>query len=248
MPLPLAMLALASLPAIQQGISGIGQKVKAGKVKVRDTRPAAHLEELAMRRLAANNQRLPGQGAAEERIAQGEANTYSNALQAGTSGANILAALTQLNRNSAGARNNLSTQAAQFQQNNQDKLAGTLRQDAAYRQNDFQTATREKAALTEASNRNLYSSVSSLASVGMYGLTGGFSGNAGGGMGTPGMRMPGLNSGFSQRQAGYQPPGMVPMMGDEYEYGMGAGYQNNSPYPPYNPMNSIYGLNNLYRR
>lgn len=251
MPIPLiAGALLAGLPALQQIGSGIGQASKARKLRLEDTRPESFKEELAMRRLDANNQRMPGQAAAEERIAQGEANAYSNMVQSGTSSANVLAGLNSLNRNTGAARNNLSTQAAQFQQGSRERLVGTLRQDANYRQQDLQTFNRSKAALKEASNRNIYGGLSTAATVGMYGLTGGFnslgsSSSSGAAYANGGL---GLGSSFSQNQSSWRPPGQLPLIGegDDDEFGMGAGYRNNSPYPPYNP-NDIYRLNYLGR-
>jgi hypothetical protein len=169
-------LGMAAVPGALQVIKGIHQNNLAKKVQLKDTTPLAFREELANSRLAANNQRVPGQGAAIDRINQGVANGMNNAVQAGTGSAGILASLGRLDQNRNNAFLSLSNQAQAFQQQNQNRLSGNLRQQAAYQKNDQDAFNREKAGLKEGASRNIFGGVSTMAGAGVMAATGGYTG------------------------------------------------------------------------
>jgi hypothetical protein len=170
----LASLGLAAGTGAFQIFKGLRQAKEARKLRLQDNTPAAFKEELEASRLAANNQRLPGEGQIVDRINAGFTNGVNNAIQAGTGSAGILSAVGRLDQNRNNSILGLGQQAAQYQLGQQNRLSGNLRQQAAYQQQDRDAFNREKAALKEASSRNIFGGISTVAGAGITGLTGGF--------------------------------------------------------------------------
>jgi hypothetical protein len=207
---------LAAAPGAYQVFKGLRQAKEARKLRYQDLTPAAFQEELANSRLAANNQRMPGMGLATDKINQGFSNSMNNAVQAGTGSAGILATLGRLDQNRNSAFLSLGQQAAQFQNAQQGRLSGNLRQQAAYQQQSRDAFNRERAALKEASSRNTFGGLSTIAGAGVMGATGGYTGmknfsgylNQNQGALTPvGLRQPVLPGMY---RSGYQLPGSLP--------------------------------------
>lgn len=176
--MPLLPLALAAAPGLLQIGQGIFQNGASKRVKYQDLTPEAFKEELAASRLSANNQRMPGEGAAVDRINAGVANSYNNAVQAGTGSAGILSTLGRLNANRNSALVGLGQQAAQFRLGQQARLSQNLRQQANYQQQSRDAFNREKSALKQAAATNIFGGVSTIAGAGITAATGGFSKDA----------------------------------------------------------------------
>lgn len=187
MPLPfiaLAQLGLAAAPSIYKGISGLFQSNAV--VKKRDTTPAAFTESLDLARQAANSNRMPGQGAAENRIAQQTASVNAGALRAGGSSSDVLAALAGSDAQAQQSLAALSDRSEAYRQQQQGVLRQGLAQQAAYQKADQDNADREQGALKEAGQRNIYGAVDGLSQLGVYAL-----GKYGGGdTGIPGTKPP----------------------------------------------------------
>lgn len=172
--LPLA--ALAAVPAIFQGISGLQQKRQANRMNVQRptyTIPGALNESISMARQSAHAA-IPGLGTAQNNILASTANAFRSAQMAG-SGSNALAFLAAAQGNEANSMSNLAVQNAQFNtgqranlQNQLGVLAGEQRNawDWNHRQK-FEDESAAKAGLLEAANLNIAGSLSGLSSVAM---------------------------------------------------------------------------------
>ncbi|QHL86271.1 hypothetical protein GU926_01940 [Nibribacter ruber] len=85
-----------------------------------------------------------------------------------------MAGITKLGQQANQASSQLADQAAGFQMQARDKLAGALAQDAQWQASDLANANRERAALKQASATNLFGALSTLGTVGAYASSGGF--------------------------------------------------------------------------
>lgn len=171
MPLPAAFpLLAAAVSSMMQLFSGGKQWIDSNKVKTQDTRTDSLKEMTALARQQANSQLFPGQKAAESQINQNAANSASALMQSGTGASGILAGLSKLNQGTNQATNQLATQAAGFQSQQKDRLSNVLRQDAAWQQQDLQSAQKEKAALKQAGATNIFGGLSSAAGAAIYGM------------------------------------------------------------------------------
>ncbi|MDO7854424.1 hypothetical protein [Hymenobacter convexus] len=171
MPLPLialAQLGMAAAPSIYKGISGLFQSD--AEVKKRDTTPEAFKEGLALTRQAAASNRLPGQSAEENRIAQQTAGVQAAAQRAGGSSSDILAALGASDARQQQALAALGVRGEAYHQQQQGVLRQGLAQQAAYQQRDQDNFDRERGALKEAGQRNIYGAVDGLSQLGVYAL------------------------------------------------------------------------------
>lgn len=161
-------LAASLLPAAWQIGSGIYQNIQGNQVKVQDTRPQEFREMVDMRRQQAGSQLMPGQKTAEARIDQNAANAVAAAQQSGSGPSGVLAALSRIGQQANQSTVALTDQAAGYQMQNKDKLAGALAQDAQWQANDLQAANRERAALKQASATNFFGGLSTLGTAGAY--------------------------------------------------------------------------------
>lgn len=171
MPLPLlalAQLGIAAAPSIYKGITGLFQTD--AEVKKRDTTPEAFKESLALTRQAANSNRLPGQGAAENRLALQTAAVNAGALRAGGSSSDVLAALAGADARAQQSLAALTDRSEAYRQQQQGALRQGLAQQAAYQSADEQAYQRERGALKEAGQRNMYGAVDGLSQLGVYAL------------------------------------------------------------------------------
>lgn len=169
MPLPLLALAAATaVPQILKGINGISQLNKAKKVKVQDTTTPFERENMAMLRQDATSQFAPGYGLQRDQLAQGQAGVLSGALRAGGSGSDILSALSRSDAQRQQGMAALNVQNQQFQQQGRRALSAGLMQQAQRRLGDVNNANRERAALTQAGNQNIFSALEGVANTATY--------------------------------------------------------------------------------
>lgn len=162
--MPLPLLLAAALPSLFQFGSGLLQGSQAGKVRPDLALPPGQAEELAARRQAANSQVMPGQTQVEASIRQGASQALNNATQAGNSSSNILATGAAINQNQNNAFNALSVNAANYQQQQKEKLNQALLRKAQLENERRQEANVAKSALTEGSARNIFGGLSGISS------------------------------------------------------------------------------------
>lgn len=183
MPIPLLIpLALGAAQAIPKVAAAISQKRKANRLQLQSTVPKAFTEQLAGLRLGANTARLPGMGAAENRLAQNFAGGAQASLRSGASGADALAGISALSLQRQQGQSQLGIQGQQYQDAAKNRLNGGLSQLAAYQMKDQDDYSRNKANFVNGSNQNLNNAVNGMASfaaLGLDGLGGGDGGVAG---------------------------------------------------------------------
>jgi hypothetical protein len=172
--LPL-LLAAAAVPSIYKGIQGIAQGIQADHLKVRDTTPQAFRESLGLSRQAATAG-LPGEGQQLNRLNAGTNNVLAAGARAGTSSSSILGLLGNADQTRARGLNELGARSDAYHQQQQRGLQGMLQQQAAYQTADRQEYDRNKAALKEASERNIFGALEGGSQVAAYGLNGGAAG------------------------------------------------------------------------
>lgn len=170
MPFPLIPLAIGAAQALPKFFAAIGQKRKANKVQLQDTTPGAFREQLAGLRLEANTARMPGMGAAENKLAQNFAAGAAATTRAGGSSADALAGISALSLQRQQGQAALTTQGLQYQDLAKQRLNAGLSQQAAYQQRDQDNYNREKAALLQSSNQNLQNGIDGVANFAALGL------------------------------------------------------------------------------
>lgn len=168
MPLPL-LLAAAAAPALFKGVKGIIQGFEADDVKKRDTEPAAHKEALALGRQA-QAAGLPGAATYLNRIEGGVNDTLSAATRAGTSGSSVLGLLEKADANRNQALNTLGTREDVYHQGQNQQLQRLLNEQGQYQLADQHEYDRNKAALNQASDTNLFGALTDASQVATYGL------------------------------------------------------------------------------
>lgn len=92
------------------------------------------------------------------------------ALRAGGSSSDVLAALGASDAQQKLALSDLTTQGEGYRQQQQGALKQGLQQQAAYQQRDQQEYDRERGALTESGQRNIFGAVDGLSQVASYAL------------------------------------------------------------------------------
>lgn len=168
MALPL-LLAAAAVPSLYKGIKGLMQGNQADKLQLRDTTPAAFTEALGVARQSVTSL-LPGTGQQINRLDAGQNNVLAAGTRAGTSSNSILGLLSSSDENRVRGLADLSTRSEAFRQQGQHTLAGMLQQQAQYQRADQQELDRNKAAFTEAKDRNIYGALDGASQVVAYGL------------------------------------------------------------------------------
>lgn len=169
MPLPL-LLAAAAVPALYKGIKGIAQGIEADNLSLRDTTPPAFREALGLSRQAATAG-LPGEGQIIDRLGAGTNDVLSAGVRAGTSASSILGLLSSSDENRRKGLADLGIRADAYHQKQQGYLSEMLKQQAAYQKADQQELDRNRAALTESSQRNIYGAFDGASQVATYGLS-----------------------------------------------------------------------------
>lgn len=138
-PISLGLLGLSS--AVQAG-TGIAQTIRSKNILKNLQRPVYEIpkeatEALNTARTLASTNQLPNQVQAEQAIDQSTANALYNINQNATSGTEALAALTGVYGNDMAAKNQLSGNAANFAQSQNQNLMNQLNQYASYRDKAF---------------------------------------------------------------------------------------------------------------
>lgn len=175
---PMAMSVAGSLgQGIYSLAQGIKQNNQANRINpLRPTyRPPSEIAaNQKMYQDLVNSNRMPGQSIAENNIKSGTANSINAMTQAGGGVNNILAAIGGLNQNQNNAMNQLSTQAAQMNLGNRDRLAQAnnamaeaKNQAFDYNQNQpYMMDLQRKYALQQAGAANINNSFNGLKSAG----------------------------------------------------------------------------------
>jgi len=177
MPIPLAIAAGAALiPSIYKGIAGARQ-VRQGKqmnpINPGYTRNEGIIDNARILGDRANNYQMPGYGQAVNNIDSGFQSALSSGTQAASSGGDVLDLITKLNYNRGQNMNTLATQnaqgadQAQMQALNANAQAGQEYQNQnAYERDEYQRKLREKAALIQGGNQNIYGAVNDVSKLG----------------------------------------------------------------------------------
>lgn len=176
MPLPLVAAAGASLlPSAFKAISGIFQKNKANKIN--PVNPGYQINNAVVDNARIlgeryNNYEMPGYGQALSNIYQSGANAFAQGSQGAGSGGDILDLATKIayGQNNAinqlGAQNAAGREQALGQSLQANAAAGQEYQNRnAYDRDMYQQQLREKAALTQAANQNIYGALDTGAAV-----------------------------------------------------------------------------------
>jgi hypothetical protein len=167
---------LGLIQGIPKIAAAIKQKKLANNLRVQNTQPIAFQEQMAGLRLGANTARLPGMGAAEDKLGQNFAAGAGAATRSGASSADMLAGINALSLNRQAGQNQLNTQGLQYQDAAKQRLNVGLTQQAAYQKNDLDNFSRTKSNLIQSSNENLNNAIggfAGFAALGLNGATGG---------------------------------------------------------------------------
>lgn len=164
------------VPSIFKAISGFGQLRRANKIQPNDpgfqvnTGVIDNARVLSQR---AGNYSMPGYNNAVNQIGTATAGAFNQGVQGASSGGDVLDLATKLAYGQSQQLNNIATQNAQgadqalLQSLNANAQAGQEYQNKnAYDRDIYQQQLREKAALTQAGNQNLYGALDSAATVG----------------------------------------------------------------------------------
>lgn len=171
---PLAV--LGALPSVFQSIQGISQMVN-GRRQLNGLQrptyeiPTAVRQQLALAQAAYADPKMPGENQAYNRVGA----AYSNLLRAGRDGGNPGAMLAMAQANANRGYNDLATQSAQYQRQDQQNLMSNLGnyaqyQDQAWQQNKFAPYVdqyNEGRERIGAGRQNLFGGLNGMASVGM---------------------------------------------------------------------------------
>ncbi|QKG54384.1 hypothetical protein [Hymenobacter sp. BRD67] len=163
-------LLLGAVAAAPKLYAAYKQNRAAANLKLQDTTPAAFREKAALDRQAAASGVMPGQNAAQTRLAGVQAGALQAARLGAASSGDLLAAAGAADARRQAGEQQLSTQAAQYGIQAQHVVGADLTQQAAYQKNDLDTYNRTKAALTQGSAENLNNAVEGAASYAAYGM------------------------------------------------------------------------------
>lgn len=180
MPLPLlAGAALAAIPSIFSGISGMSQAKRGRKLAESNIRPVYRRpgevdEALALAERSYSNGVMPGSAAIQNQIQAGGAGMLNSATQAATSSSDILDAVTKINYNQGQQFNALGVNEAQYKMQQMQNLQSQLQNSAGYTDKEFaynkdqpyQDTAAQASALIGAGNQNIGGAVNGLASIG----------------------------------------------------------------------------------
>jgi hypothetical protein len=213
----------AGLPIAYQFGMGLLQNSKANgmhPVRPEYQIPTAVTENVAMARMNANSQRMPGQALAEENLRAQQAAGMRSAGMMG--GPNALAAMTAMTRNTQNQQNQLSAQAQAWQDKNRGVLMQQLNTLAGYQDKKWDWNQRQKfmedaaakAALKQAGLNNIYQGVAGIGQMGVMGMMGMFKPTGAGAVDPMTARQVNLNpTSFTSGRPDYivpQLPGQMP--------------------------------------
>lgn len=174
----MALLALgaALLPSLYKAVAG-GRQVRQGKqmnpVNPGFARNEGIIDNARILGERANNYQMQGYGQAVNNLDTGFQSSLAAGTQASSSGGDVLDLITKLNYNRGQNMNQLATQNAQgadqalMQSLNANAQAGQEYQDQnAYARDEYQRKLREKAALIQGGNQNVFGAVNDFSTAG----------------------------------------------------------------------------------
>lgn len=216
-------LALGGISAIPSVIAGFQQRAAANRLTLQDTSTAGEREQLAMSRQAAATGRMPGQGAAENRLGMMQAGAVQNARLGAGSASDFLASAGAADARRMQGEQQLATQGQAYQDQSKMQLRRDLTTQSQRQQRDLDTFNTTKAALLQGSATNLNNAVQTGASYGAQAYL----------MGAPGSRnAPATPTGSTMGSDGQNALGPMyndPTGGYPNIYNMGTGrYQRRS--------------------
>lgn len=172
----IAGIGLGLVPSIFKLFSGIGQTRRANKINPVNpgyTTNSGVIDNARVLGDRAGNYQMAGYGNAVNQIGGATANAFSQGIQGASSGGDILDLATKLAYGQSQQLNNLAVQNAQgadqalLQSLNANAQAGQEYQNKnAYDRDIYQQQLREKAALTQAGNENIYGGIDTAATIG----------------------------------------------------------------------------------
>lgn len=176
MALPLVSAGVSLLPALYKGISGIVQKNRANKINPIDPGYRMNSGVINNARVLSdrtNNYQLAGYNDAVDNITSTSATAFNNGVQGATSGGDVLDLATKIAYGQGQRMNDLAVANAQgkdealLQSLNADALVGEeYQQKNAYDRDIYQQKLREKAALVQGANQNIYGAIDDGAQIG----------------------------------------------------------------------------------
>ena len=166
----IAPVVLGAVTAAPKLYAAYQQNRKAANLKLQDSTPAAFREKAALDRQAAASGVMPGQVAAQTRLAGIQAGALQSARMGAASSGDFLAAAGGADARRQSGEQQLGTQAAQYGIRAQDRVGADLTQQAAYQQRDLDNYNKTEAALTQSSAQNLDNAVEGAAGYAAYGI------------------------------------------------------------------------------
>lgn len=180
MPLPLAAAAVGLLPSLFKAVSGINQTRQGNRMNPIDpgyTLNSGVIDNARVLEERAGNYTMPGYGNAVNQLGASTAGAFTQGVQGASSGGDVLDLASKLAYGQQQQLNTLATQNAAgadqalIQSLNANAAAGQEYQNKnAYDRDIYQGQLREKAALKQAGNENLYGALDQAASVGVAAL------------------------------------------------------------------------------
>lgn len=169
-------IATGLIPSLFKGISGIRQLNQANKINPVDPGYSLNsgvVDNARILQERAGNYQMPGYGQAVNNINMASSQAFSNGVQGASSGGDVLDLASKLAYGQSQQLNNLALQNAQGVENaqnmslNANAMAGQEYQNKnAYDRDIYQQQLREKAALRQSGNENLYGAIDTAATVG----------------------------------------------------------------------------------
>jgi len=167
---------ISLLPALYKGISGIFQKSQANRINPTDPGYKLNTGVINNARVLSdrsNNYQLAGYNDAVDNINSTSATAFNNGVQGATSGGDVLDLATKIAYGQGQRLNDLAVNNAQgkdqalLQSLNADAAAGEeYQQKNAYDRDVYQQKLRQKAALIQSANQNIYGGIDDAAQVG----------------------------------------------------------------------------------
>lgn len=176
MALPLLGAAVGLAPSIYKLISGIGQKRAANRINPTNpgfTMNSGVIDNARVLGERAGNYSMPGYSSAVGNIGASTAGAFDSGVQGASSSGDVLDLATKLAYGQQQSLNNLATQNAMgadqalMQSLDANAAAGDqYQQKNAYDRDQYDRQLREKAALTQAANQNIYGGIDTAATIG----------------------------------------------------------------------------------
>lgn len=174
--IPLLAAGISLIPSIYKGIAGMKQARDAKRINPINPNYQMNQQVIDNARILGDrygNYQMPGYGQAVNNINTGEASALAAGTQAASSGGDVLDLITKLNYNKGQNLNSLATQSAQGKE---QALREYLQANAAageeyqamnaYQRAEYDKKIREKAALLQQGNENIYGAINDAATAG----------------------------------------------------------------------------------